>query len=179
MGTYHILTGYFLPVDKKEVQMQYFPSPLTIITRILMSGCLPFWRLRWSVRWVPPWLPTALPRASALDFEVRLGPLAGLGRCLVLGPEQELQFREPDIRDSSQAGSWTWHDASVNNRIFLEDSVIIIDRWRWLWHRFWYLTSRKLRRTATDSKQTVEIMRQDLDCVVWCCVLCSDLSRHQ
>ena len=58
-----------------------------------------------------------------------LRPLAGLGRCLVLGPEQELQFRELDIRDSSQAASQDpGHDASVNNRIFLEDSVIVIDR---------------------------------------------------
>ena len=54
---------------------------------------------------------------------------AGLGRCLVLGPEQELQFRELDIRDSSLAASQDLgHDASVNNRMFLEDSVIVIDR---------------------------------------------------
>ena len=60
----------------------------------------------------------ASPRVSGLDFEVRLGPLAGLGRCLVLGPEQELQFRELDIRDSSQAASQDpGHDAyNVNNR---------------------------------------------------------------
>ena len=58
----------------------------------------------------PAMAAAALPRVSALDFEVVLGSppaAAGLGRCLVLGPEQELQFRELDIRDSSLAGSWT------------------------------------------------------------------------
>ena len=130
MGTYHILTGYFLPIDKKEVQMQYFPSPLTIITRISMSGCLPFWRLLWSARWAPPW--PRLPRVSGLGFEVRLG-LAGLGRCLVLGQSRNCSSGELDIRDSVLIGFCLGHDAYVNNRIFVfcffEDSDKDKDDW--------------------------------------------------
>ena len=108
----------------------------------------------------------ASPRVSGLGFEVRLG-LAGLGRWSS-GHSRNCSSGELDIRDSISSRETLvlgmMHIMSITESLCSASSKIrikikMIDIWI-----FYY-------QKVTDNKQTVGIMRQDLDCVVLCTLL--------